>query len=224
MKILIIEDEAELAQSISDYLSDEQYLCEIAADYHQAIDKTTIYDYDCILLDIMLPGGDGLKILEELKSEHRRDGIIIISARDSFDDKIKGLQTGADDYLAKPFYMPELAARVYSVIRRRNFGNTNIIRQDELEIDVPAKKVMIHNVVAPLTKKEFDLLLYFISNKNRVVSKNAVAEHLFGNMADMLGNYDIIYAHVKNLKRKLTEIGCPNYLKTVYGSGYKWES
>lgn len=224
MKILIIEDEAQLAQSISDYLSDENYLCEIAGDYREAMDRAEIYNYDCILLDIMLPGGDGLKILEELKRENRRDGVIIISAKDSHDDKIKGLQIGADDYLAKPFHMPELAARVYSVIRRRNFENTNIIRQHELEIDVLAKKVTIHNIVAPLTKKEFDLLLYFISNKNRVVSKSAVAEHLFGDMADMLGNYDVIYAHVKNLKRKLAETGCANYLKTVYGSGYKWES
>ncbi len=224
MKILIIEDEAQLALSISDYLSDENYLCEIAENYHQAIEKTELYDYDCILLDLMLPGGDGLKILQELKRENKQDGVIIISAKGSLEDKIKGLQLGADDYLSKPFHLPELAARVYSVIRRRNFENTNIIRQEELEINVPAKTVMVNGAPVTLTKKEFDLLLYFISNKNRVVSKSAVAEHLLGDIADMLDNYDIIYAHVKNLKRKLTEAGCTNYLKTVYGSGYKWES
>ncbi len=224
MKILIIEDEWQLAQSISDYLSDEQYLCEIAADYQQALEKTELYDYDCILLDLMLPGGDGLKILEALKKDKKQDGVIIISAKNALEDKIKGLQIGADDYLSKPFHMPELAARVYSVIRRRHFDNTNIIRHQELEINLLSKTVTVNQTEVQLTKKEFDLLLYFISNKNRVVSKSALAEHLLGDMADMLDNYDVIYAHIKNLKRKLAEAGGGNYLKTIYGSGYKWES
>lgn len=224
MKILIIEDEWPLAQSISDYLSDEQYLCETATDYHQAIEKTELYDYDCILLDIMLPGGDGLKILEALKQDNKQDGVIIISAKNSLEDKIKGLQIGADDYLAKPFHLPELAARVHAVIRRKSFDNANIIQQDELVIDLLSKTVTVNNQQLPLTKKELDLLLYFISNKNRVVSKSALAEHLLGDMADLLGNYDIIYAHVKNLKRKLAEAGCGTYLKTIYGTGYKWTS
>lgn len=223
MKILIIEDEPQLAQSISDYLSDEQYLCEIAADFYQARAKTEVYDYDCILLDLMLPGGDGLRILEALKEDNKQDGVIIISARNSLEDKITGLEMGADDYLSKPFHMPELAARVYSVIRRRHFENANIIRQQEIQIDLLSKTVMISGNVVALTKKELDLLLYFISNKNRVVSKNALAEHLLGDMADLLGNYDIIYAHVKNLKRKLSDAGCASYLKTIYGVGYKWE-
>lgn len=223
MKILIIEDEPQLAQSISEYLSVENYLCELAATFAAATEKITLYDYDCILLDLMLPGGDGMKILEEIRRQQKQDGVIIISARDSYNDKIKGLQTGADDYLAKPFHLPELAARVYSVIRRRNFNNTNIIQQHELQIDLLARTVNINNKPVILTRKEFNLLLYFMGNANRVISKNALAEHLSGDLADMMGSYDFVYAHIKNLKKKLNEAGCDNYLKTVYGTGYRWE-
>ncbi|MVT09335.1 response regulator transcription factor [Chitinophaga tropicalis] len=223
MKILIIEDEPQLAQSISEYLSVENYLCELAATFAEATEKITLYDYDCILLDLMLPGGDGMKILEEIRRQQKQDGVIIISARDSYNDKIKGLQTGADDYLAKPFHLPELAARVYSVIRRRNFNNTNIIQQHELQIDLLARTVNINNKPVILTRKEFNLLLYFMGNANRVISKNALAEHLSGDLADMMNSYDFVYAHIKNLKKKLNEAGCDNYLKTVYGTGYKWE-
>jgi len=223
MKILIVEDELALAQSISEYLSDENYLCEFAATFDQALDKIQTYQYDCILLDMMLPGGDGMKILETLKKQDKQDGVIIISAKDALDDKIKGLQIGADDYLTKPFHLSELAARIYSVIRRKQFGNSNIIRQNELYIDLPAKTCSVGDVPVTLTKKEFDLLLYFIGNKNRVISKSTLAEHLSGDFADMLDNHDFVYAHIKNLKKKFSEAGCDNYLKTVYGTGYKWE-
>lgn len=223
MKILIIEDESDLAKSIGAYLADENYLCEFASTFREAMDKTEMYDYDCILLDLMLPGGDGLKILEELKANNKQDGVIIISAKDSLEDKIRGLQIGADDYLTKPFHLPELAARIYSVIRRKQFGNNNVVEQNELRIDIPAKTVTIHNKQVNLTRKEFDLLLYFISNKNKVISKNALAEHLSGDIADMFDNYDFVYVHIKNLKKKLAEAGGGNYLKTLYGTGYKWE-
>jgi DNA-binding response OmpR family regulator len=223
MKILIIEDEPALAKSIGAYLADENYLCEFAPDFGQALDKINIYDYDCILLDLMLPGGDGLKILEEIKAQNKQDGVIIISAKNSLDDKIKGLQIGADDYLTKPFHLPELAARIYSVIRRKQFGNVNIIELNELKINLLAKTVTVNDKNVVLTKKEFDLLLYFISNKNKVISKSALAEHLSGDVADMFDNYDFIYVHIKNLKKKLSEGGCDNHLKTLYGTGYKWE-
>jgi DNA-binding response OmpR family regulator len=223
MKILIIEDESDLAKSIGAYLSGESYLCEYASSFREAMDKTELYDYDCILLDLMLPGGDGLKILEELRANNKQDGVIIISAKNSLDDKIRGLQIGADDYLTKPFHLPELAARIYSVIRRKQFGNNNVVEQNELKIDIPAKTVTIHNKPVNLTRKEFDLLLYFISNKNKVISKNALAEHLSGDIADMFDNYDFVYVHIKNLKKKLAEAGGGNYLKTLYGTGYKWE-
>ncbi len=224
MKILIIEDEKELAQNISSYLEGEHYLCECAETFQKAVDKVGSFAYDCILLDLMLPGGDGMRILEELKRQNKQDGVIVISAKGSMEDKIKGLQIGADDYLAKPFHLAELAARVFSVIRRKQFGNSNIVDVNELQIDLQAKSVKVNKKLVGLTKKEFDLLLLFIGNKNRVISKNALAEHLSGDMADMLDNHDFVYAHIKNLKRKLTDAGYRDYLKTVYGTGYKWEA
>jgi len=224
MKILIIEDEKELAASIADYLKGESYNCEFAATFQEAIAKTTIYEYDCILLDLMLPDGDGLKILEVLKKINKQDGVIIISAKDAIDDKISGLKLGADDYLPKPFHLSELNARIFSVIRRKKFGNANRIQINELQVDLLAKSVSVNNHPVQLTKKEFDLLLFLLGNKNRTISKAALAEHLSGDMADMLDNYDFVYAHIKNLKKKLAEAGCTDYIKTVYGMGYKWQA
>ena len=224
MKILIIEDEAALAKSISDYLSEENYICEFAETFAMALEKVENYSYDCILLDIMLPDGSGMDILEMLKKQGKEEGLIIISAKDALDDKIKALQIGADDYLTKPFHLQELAARIFSIIRRKQFGNNNIIQQNELYIDLLAKTILINENPITLTKKEFDLLIYFIGNKNKVISKSTLAEHLSGDFADMLDNHDFIYAHIKNLKKKLSEGGCGNYLKTVYGTGYRWEA
>ena len=222
MKILVIEDEAELAGSIIQYLTTENYLCELATTFYDAMSKIALYSYDCILVDIMLPDGNGMKILEALKKENKQDGVIIISAKNDIDDKIKGLQTGADDYLAKPFHLSELTARIFSVIRRKQFNNSNVIQQQELTIDLLSKTILVNDQPVALTKKEFDLLLYFIGNKNRVLSKSILAEHLSGDFADMLDNHDFVYAHVKNLKKKLADAGCASYLKTVYGTGYKW--
>lgn len=224
MKILIIEDEAALAKSISDYLSEENYICEFAETFAMALEKVENYNYDCILLDLMLPDGSGMDILEMLKKQGKEEGLIIISAKDALDDKIKALQIGADDYLTKPFHLQELAARIFSIIRRKQFGNNNIIQQNELYIDLLAKTILINENPITLTKKEFDLLIYFIGNKNKVISKSTLAEHLSGDFADMLDNHDFIYAHIKNLKKKLSEGGCGNYLKTVYGTGYRWEA
>lgn len=223
MKILVIEDETELANSIVQYLSAENYLCELASTFHEAMDKIGIYNYDCILLDITLPDGNGLRILEEIKKVGKEDGIIIISAKDSISDKIMGLHIGADDYLTKPFHLSELTARIFSLVRRKQFKNSNVIKQNELEIDLLAKTVTVNSHVVALTKKEIGLLMYFIGNKNRVLSKSTLAEHLSGDFADMLDNHDFVYAHVKNLKKKLSDAGCESYIKTVYGTGYKWE-
>ncbi len=223
MKILIIEDEPGLAESIGAYLAAQDYLCEYAGTWAQAREKVELYRYDCILLDLMLPGGDGIDILETLKKQGQQDGVIIISAKGDYENKIRGLHAGADDYLAKPFHLPELAARIYSVIRRRSFGNHNLIVQNELKVDLLSKTVTVHGALVVLTKKELDLLLFFIGNKNRVIAKSALAEHLSGDIADMFDNHDFVYAHVKNLKKKLSEAGYGNYLKTIYGTGYKWE-
>lgn len=222
MKILIIEDEIELAASIAEYLSGEEYLCEFASTFSDAMDKIDVFEYDCIVLDLMLPDGNGLKILEELKKQEKQDGVIIVSAKNALEDRISGLKMGADDYLTKPFHLSELMARIYSIIRRRNFNNANIVRQDELQVDLLAKTVFIDNHPVSLTKKEFDLLIYFIGNKNKVISKSTLAEHLSGDLADMLDSHDFVYAHVKNLKKKLYDSGCRHYLKTAYGTGYKW--
>ena len=223
MKLLIIEDEPALSKSIATYLAGESYLCEFADTFAKALEKIALYSYDCILLDLMLPGGSGLKILEELKRQNKTDGVIIISAKNALEDKILGLQIGADDYLAKPFHLSELTARIHAVIRRKQFGHSNLIKQNELEIDLLAKSVQVKEIPVLLTKKELDLLLYFIGNKNRVISKAALAEHLLRDLADMLDSHDFVYAHIKNLKKKLHEAGCDSYLKTIYGVGYKWE-
>ena len=223
MKLLIIEDEPALSKSIAAYLAGESYLCEFADTFAKALEKIALYSYDCILLDLMLPGGSGLKILEELKRQNKADGVIIISAKNALEDKILGLQIGADDYLAKPFHLSELTARIHAVIRRKQFGHSNLIKQNELEIDLLAKSVQVKEMPVLLTKKELDLLLYFIGNKNKVISKAALAEHLSGDLADMLDSHDFVYAHIKNLKKKLHEAGCDSYLKTIYGVGYKWE-
>lgn len=223
MKILIVEDEKELAQDIVKYLSGQNYVCEVAENYNQATDKIAVYQYDCILLDLMLPDGNGLALLEQLKRENKQDGVIIISAKNSIEDKVKGLQIGADDYLAKPFHHSELSARIHSLIRRKQFNSSNIVQQNEITIDLLGKTVKVNDIEISLTKKEIDLLLFFIGNKNRVISKSALAEHLSGDIADMFDNHDFVYAHVKNLKKKLTEAGYGNYIKTIYGTGYKWE-
>ena len=223
MKILIVEDEKELVKSMVAYLKSENYLCETAGDFNTALEKVESFDYDCILLDITLPGGNGLHVLRELKANKKTDGIIIISARNSISDRIEGLNMGADDYLTKPFHLSELSARIAAVIRRRRFNGSKLLTLHEITIDTGAKMVSVNNKSIDLTKKEYDLLLYLATNKNRVVSKVAIAENLTGEETGIPDNYDFIYAHIKNLKKKLTAAGSPDYIKAVYGMGYKLE-
>ena len=220
MKILIIEDERQLSESIAAYLKGEEYICEIAIDFKTAREKTETFEYDCILLDISLPGGSGLDILKELKTNKKSDGILIISAKNSIEDKVAGLLSGADDYLPKPFHLSELSARIAAIIRRRNFSGSNIITFNNISIDTQAKQVTVNNTFIDLTKKEYDLLLYLITNKRKVISKNAIAEHLWGDQTD--GNIDFIYTHIKNIRRKLNECGSIDYIRSVYGMGYKF--
>jgi DNA-binding response OmpR family regulator len=224
MKILIIEDQRELSDSIRDYLSQENFACEAAYEYIGAMEKVRNGDFACIILDINLPHGNGLNILQELKSNGKADGVLIISARNSLDDKVLGLNLGADDYLTKPFHMPELAARVAAIIRRKSFGGKNRIILDKLSLDLQEKIVKGANGRADLTKKEYDLLVYFIANKNKVVTKEAIVEHLWGDSIDMADNYDFIYTHIKNLRKKLLLAGCPDYIRAIYGMGYKFST
>ncbi len=223
MKILIIEDERELSRSIVTFLSSEKYLCEQAFTFNDAIEKIRLYEYDCILLDLMLPGGNGLDILREIKRQNNPAGVIIVSAKDSLDDKVNGLRIGADDYLPKPFHLPELSMRIYALIRRKQFTSTNSLESNGITINLLSKSVTIQDKPVTLTRTEYELLLFLIGNKNKVISKSALAEHLSGNMADMLDSHDFVYAHIKNLKAKLAEAGCKNCIKNVYGTGYKWQ-
>jgi DNA-binding response OmpR family regulator len=222
MKVLIIEDEKHLSESIISYLKQESFICDIAIDYATAIDKIESFDYDCILLDINLPGGSGLDILKQLKQNKKTDGVLIISARNALEDRITGLQLGADDYLQKPFHLSELVARITAIIRRRNSAGNNLIQFNEIAIDTLAKTVSVNDKMLELTRKEYQLLLYFAYNKGRVISKNAIAEHLWGDEMEGTGNFDFIYTHVKNLRKKLIASGCRDYVQSVYGMGYKF--
>ncbi|RPD41169.1 response regulator transcription factor [Chitinophaga barathri] len=224
MKILIVEDELPLVESISTYLVKEHYSCEHAINYQQALNKVLVHEYDCILLDPDIQGGEGMQLLEALKDGNRQDGLIIIASGTEPEEKINALRAGADDYLSKPFQLPELEARIFSVIRRRQFRNHNVIRQNEIEIDLMTKTVAVHSFPLDFTKKEFELLSYLVGNSNRVVSKSALAEYLSGDIAGLLESHGFVYTHIKNVKKKLHEAGAGNYLKTVHGMGYKWET
>ena len=222
MKILIVEDERKLSDSIVAYLNGERYLCEQAFTYADAKMKVNMYEYDCILLDLMLPGGNGLDILSDIRSKSNPAGVIIVSAKDSLDDKVKGLEIGADDYLAKPFHLAELSMRIYAVIRRKAFSASNVLENNGIKINLLEKSVTVNGRPIVLPKSEYDILLFFIGNKNRVISKSAMAEHLSGEMADMMDNHDFVYTHIKNLKAKLADAGCKDCVKNIYGTGYKW--
>ena len=222
MKVLIIEDEKQLVKEVMVALRHEGYVCEVAYSAAEATEKIAGYDYDCILLDLNLPDGNGLKILESVKAQGKSDGVIILTAKNSPDDKVRGLNLGADDYMSKPFYMPELIARVSAIIRRKRFDGNNKVVLNEIEMDLPGKSVTVNAKELDLTPMEFSLLVFLIANKNRVVSKNAIAEHLSGDDADLLDKFDFIYTHMKNLKRKMIEAGGRDYVKSVYGLGYKF--
>ena len=223
MKILVVEDNPELLQNILTYLEREGYLCESAADYDTAFDKIYSFTYDIILIDIMLPKGDGLQLLQELKAINKETGTIIISAKNALDDRIKGLELGADDYLTKPFHLSELHARIRAVNRRKHLGGDELITLNEISINTNTREVTVNEEPVELTPKEYDLLEYFISNKNHVLSKQTIAEHLWGDYVDYLENIDFVYQHIKNLRKKLIEKGARDYLETVYGIGYKFK-
>ena len=221
MKLLIVEDEGALSESMRSYLQQESFICDVADGYVTALERIEGFDYDCILLDIGLQDGNGLALLKELKTNQKTDGVLIISARNSLEDKVTGLQLGADDYLAKPFHLSELGARVMAIIRRRNATGNNLIILDPIRIDTLARSVQVGDRILDLTRKEYQLLLYFAYNKGRVISKNAIAEHLWGDDTGAAG-YDFIYTHIKNLRRKLIEAGANDPIQSVYGMGYKF--
>jgi DNA-binding response OmpR family regulator len=222
MKLLIVEDELELLNSTCGYLQKEDFVCEPAPNFFEAEDKLITYQYDVVILDINLPDGNCLELLKLIKEKSPETGVLIVSAKNSLDDRLKGLDLGADDYITKPFHLAELNSRINSLLRRRKFkGSTNIIF-NEIELDPDAKSAIVNGALLDLTKKEYFLLLYFITNKGRVLTKEAIAEHLWGDNIDMVDNFDFIYTHMRNLRKKLKKSGATDYLQTIYGLGYKF--
>jgi len=223
MKVLLVEDEFELAVSIQDYLvKNEKINCDIANDLNKASELFELYTYDCFIVDIGLPDGSGLDLVKTIKSKDNKAGIIVISARNALEDRIEGLNIGADDYLVKPFHLSELNARIYSLIRRLKLDGNSVLELNEIAVDLQSREVKINNKAIDLTKSEYDLLFYLISNKNQVISKTSIAEHLVGEYVDGLSSFDFVYLHMKNLRKKMVAAGCKDYIKTVYGVGYKF--
>ena len=224
MKVLIIEDNKELASSIHDYLVGEKYICELAYGFEEAKEKLALFSYDSILLDIMLPDGNGLNLLKFIRSENITCGVLIISAKGALDDKLSGLEGGADDYITKPFHLSELHARLRAIYRRKKLDGNNLVIFNEISLNTDTLEATINNSLLDITKKEFDLLLYFVVNKNRVLSRQAIASHLWGDYTDNLANFDFIYQHVKNIRKKIDALHGVDYIETVYGLGYKFNA
>ncbi|HVX49111.1 MAG TPA: response regulator transcription factor [Chitinophagaceae bacterium] len=221
MKVLIIEDEASLLRGMLEYFRKEEFMCEGVDNFNEGLTRLEDFDYDCIILDINLPGGSGLELLKYLRQQQKEDGVIILSARDSLDDKITGLNLGADDYITKPFHLPELNARIKSLLRRKHSRGNNVLQFGTLSIEMQTRTVLVDNEVLTLTKIEYDLLLFMVVNGNKVLSKRSIGEHLFGQESEDFSSFDFVYSHIKNLKRKLKEKGAEDIIQTVYGLGYK---
>ncbi|HPG06338.1 MAG TPA: response regulator transcription factor [Saprospiraceae bacterium] len=223
MKILVVEDELKLRESICEYLHQEQYVCEVAGTMQEADLKLDLYEYDLVILDLMLPDGLGFDLLKQIKSMAKPMAVLILSARQAVDDKVNGLNSGADDYLTKPFHFSELNARIKALLRRRVYPSTTIEIHGDLEIDTSARQIRIGANPVEVTRKEYDLLMYLVLNKNRVVTKSAIAEHLWGDYMDLADNFDLVYSHIKNLRKKIMDQGGQDPIQTIYGLGYQWK-
>lgn len=222
MKFLIIEDEKVLVDSIKTYLTEEGNICEVASNVRSATEKISFYEYDAIILDIGLPDGTGLEILNYIKSLSKDTGIIIISARNALDDRLKALDLGADDYLIKPFHLAELKARLMAIYRRRNFKGQNLLKYDIIEIDLDRRDVKVDDKLLTLTKREYEMLLYFIANRGKVITHSALVDHLWKDEVTWADSFDFLYTHIKNLRKKLSEVTGKDYISSVYGLGYKF--
>jgi DNA-binding response OmpR family regulator len=223
MKLLVIEDNLALLDSITASLLAEKISCETAANFDAAQEKINLYEYDIVIVDINLPGGSGLDIIRELKKINSRTGVIVISARNSLDNKVEGLTLGADDYITKPFDLAELIARVKALIRRRKFSGSNDVTFGEITVKTDSREVFVKNTKIELTKSEYDILLFFLSNPGRVITKESIAEHIWGDNMDLADSFDFIYSHIKNLRKKITSQQVDDPIKAVYGIGYKLE-
>jgi len=224
MKVLIIEDNEELANSIQRFLAHEGYVCELSYTCEEAREKLTLYSYDCIILDIMLPDGNGLHLLTFIREAQIQSSVLITSAKNALDDKIEGLEGGADDYITKPFHLAELHARLRAIYRRKKLNGGHLVEFNEISLDTDRMETAVNGSTLDLTRKEFDLLLYFMVNKNRVLSRQSIATHLWGDYTDSLDNFDFVYQHLKNLRKKIAAAGGTDYIDTVYGLGYKFNT
>lgn len=222
MKILIVEDDQDLREITTRSLEKERYVVSQAPDYRTALQKVEDYDYDCILLDIMLPDGNGLDLLKELQALGKRTNVIILSAKDSLEDKVAGLDLGADDYLPKPYHLAELHARLKSLFRRSQREGERKIQVGNIELFPDQFRVLIAGKQVELNRKEYDILYYFMSRPGRLVNKNTLAESVWGDHIDQVDNFDFIYAQIKNLRKRLKDAGATPELKAVYGFGYKF--
>lgn len=222
MKILIIEDENDLVETMKNYLASEGFICESAASWFEAEDSLSVFNYDIIILDLTLPGGDGLDLIKLIKERNKNAGLLIVSAKNSLDDKIKGLDMGADDYISKPFHLAELNSRIKSLARRRHYDGTNELIFNEIKINVESNEVTVNRENIDLTKKEYDILLYFMVNRNKVITRESIAEHVWGDSISYADNYDFVYSHIKNLRKKIGQKKGRNYLHNLYGIGYKF--
>ncbi len=222
MKILVIEDEAGMLNSITAYFAKSGYICEVATNFSEAEEKIHLYEYDCIILDITLPDGNGLDILEQLKKNKSKAGVIILSAKNSLDDRVKGLTLGADDYLPKPFHLTELNARVLAIFRRMKFEGNKEVSVGNIRLDLDAQKMHVEKHELVLKKKEHELLLFFISNQSRIISRSSLVEHIWGDNTDREDSFDFLYSQIKNLRKKLQETKADYTIEAVYGIGYKF--
>ena len=220
MKLLIVEDKKELVADISAYLADNGFITESAFTLEEARNKISMYDYDLVILDLGLPDGDGLSLIPVIREKKPETLILILTARDSLDAKVEGLDKGGDDYITKPFHKAELNARIRSMLRRKIAGGNQILREGELTIDLDARQVWVKESLLELTRKEYDLLLFFVYNKDRLLTKETIAEHLWGDHIDQADNFDFIYNHIKNLRRKISKAGGKDHIRSLYGMGY----
>lgn len=222
MKILIIEDEKDLVEIMKNYLGSEGFLCESASSYFEAEDSLSVFKYDIIILDLTLPGGDGLDLIKLIKERNKEAGLLIVSAKNSLDDKIRGLDMGADDYISKPFHLAELNSRIKSLARRRYFDGTNELIFNEIKINVESNEISVNGEIIDLTKTEYDILLYFMVNRNKLITRESIAEHAWGDSISYADNFDFVYSHIKNLRKKIREKNGGNYIHNLYGIGYKF--
>ena len=222
MKILIIEDEIELLDTTKNYLASSGFLCETASTYFKAEDSLSVFNYDIIILDLTLPGGNGFDLIRLIKEKNRNSGLLIVSAKNSLDDKIKGLDMGADDYITKPFHLAELNSRIKSLARRRQAEGTNELVFNEIKINIDSGEVLVNEKLIDLTRKEYEILLYFMVNRNKLITRESIAEHVWGDNISYADNFDFIYSHIKNLRKKIDLNKGKNYLHNIYGIGYKF--